>query len=131
MRGLDTNVLVRYLTQDDRAQARRANAFIDGIVAEGRRCHVNVIVLCEVVWVLRGAYGFDKVTIIRALDRILESAQFSIEDRDLVRRALEEFRRGRGDFADYVIGIWNRQAGCEDTVTFDHSLKKSEFFALL
>ncbi len=131
MRGLDTNVLVRYLTQDDPAQARRANAAIGQIAAKRERCHLSVIVLCELVRVLRGAYGFPKSTIVIALDKILETAQFSIEDRDRVRRALEAFERGRGDFADYLIGIGNRDSGCEETLTFNRSLKGSEFFALL
>jgi len=130
-RGIDTNVLVRYLTQDDPAQARRANALIEGTLAKGGSCYLSVVVLCEVAWVLRGAYGFGKNAVLLALDRIFETAGFLVEDRDRVRGALEEFRRGRGDFADYVMGVRNRAAGCSTTVTFDRSLKGSELFSVL
>lgn len=130
-RGLDTNVLVRYLTQDDPVQARKANAIIEGTLAKGGSCYVSVVVLCEIVWVLRGAYGFARNAVLLALDRILETAGFLVEDRDFVQDALEGFRRGRGDFADYVVGVRNRAAGCSTTVTFDRSLKGSELFSIL
>jgi predicted nucleic-acid-binding protein len=131
MTSLDTNVLVRYLTQDDAVQARSANALIDGAVGKGERLHLDVVVLCEVVWVLRGAYHLNKETVAGALENILDASQFSIEDRDLLREALGAFRSGQGDFADYVLGLRNRRAGCTATTTFDRALKKSELFRLL
>jgi len=130
-RGLDTNVLVRYLAQDEPTQARKANAVIEGTLAKGGSCYLSVIVLCELVWVLRGAYRLDKRAVLIALDRILETAGFLVEDRDDVRSALEKFRNGRGDFADYVLGVRNERAGCADTVTFDRSLKGTGTFAVI
>jgi predicted nucleic-acid-binding protein len=130
-RGLDTNVLVRYLTQDEPAQARRASAIIEGTLAKGGNCYLSVIVLCEIAWVLRGAYGLKKKSILLAVDQILETAGFLVEGRDLVREAVEQFRLGRGDFTDYLLGARNRAAGCSDTVTFDRSLRGSKLFAML
>jgi len=131
MTGLDTNVLVRYLTQDDPTQARKANSLIDGAAGKGEPLHLDVVVLCELVWVLRGAYRLGKQTVGDALERILDAAQFSVEDRDLVREALEAYRVGQGDFADYVVGLRNRQAGCSATAAFDRALKRSPLFAIL
>jgi predicted nucleic-acid-binding protein len=131
MTGLDTNVLVRYLAQDDPAQARKANSLIDGAVGKGEPLHLDVVVLCELVWVLRGAYRFGKQTVVDALERILDAAQFSVEDRDLVRESLGAYRVGQGDFADYVLGLRNRKGGCRATATFDLALKKSELFTVL
>ena len=131
MIGLDTNVLVRYLTQDDPPQARRANAFIDRAVRDGQRLHLDVIVLCEVVWVLGGAYGTMKHAVAEALEKILDTAQFHVEDRDLLRDAVGLFRAGPGDFADYVLGLRNRGVGCGGTATFDKALRKSELFTQL
>lgn len=130
-RGIDTNVLVRYLTQDEPAQARRASAIIEGTLAKGGNCYLSVIVLCEIAWVLRGAYGLKKKSILLAVDQILETAGFLVEGRDLVREAVEQFRLGRGDFTDYLLGARNRAAGCSDTVTFDRSLRGSKLFAML
>jgi predicted nucleic-acid-binding protein len=131
IRGLDTNVLVRYLTQDEPAQARRASAIIEGRLAKGGNCYLSVIVLCEIVRVLRGAYRLEKKPILLAVERILETAGFLVEDRDFVREAVEQFRVGRGDFTDYLLGARNRAAGCSDTVTFDRSLRGSKLFAIL
>ncbi|HET7295450.1 MAG TPA: type II toxin-antitoxin system VapC family toxin [Vicinamibacteria bacterium] len=124
-------MLVRYLTQDDPAQARRANAFIAGEVASGARCFVGAVVLCELVWVLRGAYGLRKTELVRTLERILSTAQFEIGERDVALRALEDFRAGRGDFADYMIGRQAREAGCSETATFDARLEDSPLFRFL
>jgi predicted nucleic-acid-binding protein len=129
--GLDTNVLVRYLTQDDAAQARRANAVVAAALEKGERCRLDSVVLCELVWVLRGAYGCDKATILDTLERILATAQFDIGDKDLVRLALEDHRGGSGDFADYLIGHRNREAGCASTATFDRRLRSSAVFRVL
>jgi predicted nucleic-acid-binding protein len=129
--GLDTNVLVRYLTQDDPVQARRANAVVAAAREKSERCRLDSVVLCELVWVLRGAYGYDKPTVIDVLERILMTAQFDIGEKDLVRRALEDHRLGAGDFADYLIGHSNREAGCASTATFDRRLKSSSVFRVL
>lgn len=131
MIGLDTNILARYLTQDDPAQSRRANAVIAEATRRGDRCAVSTIVLCELVWVLRDAYGFDRNTVVTTLEKILDTAQFVIEDRDVARRALADYRHGPGDFSDYLIGWRNRQAGCSETATFDRALRRSGLFRLV
>ena len=131
MIGLDTNVLARYLTQDDPAQSRRASAVIADATRRGDRCVIDVIVLCELVWVLREAYGFDRGTVVTTLEKILDTGEFVIEDRDLARRTLADYRRGPGDFSDYLIGWRNRQAGCSETATFDRGLRRSELFRLV
>jgi predicted nucleic-acid-binding protein len=131
MKGLDTNVLVRYLTQDHPVQSRKANALIAEAVDRGEQCPINVIVLCELVWVLREAYHLDKPTVAATLEKVLDTAQLVVEQADLARRALDDYRRGRGDFADYLIGWRNRQAGCSDTATFDRTLARSALFRVL
>lgn len=131
MKCLDTNVLVLYLTQDDREQARRADAFMEEALAAAEPLYLNLVVLCETVWVLRSAYKFDRKTVAQALDQILATAQFAIESREAVALALRDYRRGRGDFADYVIARTNALAGCEGTVTFDGKLDDSPLFRVL
>ena len=131
MTGLDTNVLVRYLTQDDPRQARAANTLVAEAVSGGERLFVGAVVLCALVWELRGAYALDRRTIGMALERILATAQFEIDQKDVVREALEDYRSGAGDFADYVIGRRGREQGCEKTATFDRRLKASGLFRLL
>lgn len=131
MIGLDTNVLVRYLTQDDAAQARRADAVIASAVARGQRCVIGPVVLCELVWVLRDAYDTPKETLLATLDHILTTQQFEIIEKDRIREAVEAYRDGRADFADYVIGAANRHAGCVETVTFDRRLRAAVSFRVI
>jgi predicted nucleic-acid-binding protein len=129
--GVDTNVLVRYLTQDDAAQARKVDALVAAAIEGGDRLHVDDIVLCEVVWVLRAAYRLGKPSIAGALERIMRTALFSFEDRELLHAALSDYVLGPGDFSDYLIGRRNSRSGCEHTVTFDRSLKGETSFLLL
>jgi len=129
--GLDTNVLVRYFTQDDAGQAKLVDALIAESKKSGVRLHIDEVVLCELVRVLRGAYRFDRKTIAASLERIFAASLFSFEDRDLRRRALAQYTEGDGDFADYVIGARNSKAGCGFTATFDRALHGDEGFSLL
>src|SRR5262245_1602980 len=109
--GIDTNVLVRYLTQDDPEQARRANRYIDRVLAAGDNCLVNTIVLCETVWVLSSAYRFPKTEIIRALELLVAARGFALEQRELVRAALQDYSTTGADFSDCLIGRLNAQLG--------------------
>ena len=127
MTGLDTNVLLRYLLEDDAAQAARAQREIE----RDERFLIDGIVLCEVVWVLETGYGFSRTEIAGALDKIAAAAQFEIDAKDLVLAALADFRRTIADFSDCLIGRRNRSAGATDTVTFDRNLKALDGFRLL
>jgi predicted nucleic-acid-binding protein len=131
VKGLDTNVLVRYLTQDDAAQAAAASREIDGAAAAGDRFLVQPVVLCELVWVLESAYRMAKLDILRTLDAILATAQLEVADKDVAWQALGDYRKGRGDFADYLIGRANERAGAEVTLTFDRQLKGHAAFQVL
>lgn len=119
MTGLDTNVLVRYITRDDPSQYRAAKAFLESTCTPEQPGYVNAIVLCELVWVLKGAYDASKEEIIRVLDQILRTRQLQVQHRDQVRAALESYKHSTSDFADCLIGQLNENAGCTSTVTFD------------
>jgi predicted nucleic-acid-binding protein len=125
--GLDTNVILRYLLRDDPAQAARADREIE----RGERFLIDGIVLCEVVWVLEAGYGLSRRDVAATLERLLATAQFEIEAKDLALAALDDFRGSTADFSDGLIGRRNRAAGAEETVTFDRSLKALPGFRLL
>jgi predicted nucleic-acid-binding protein len=131
MIGLDTNVLVRYLTQDDPAQFARAAAFIDAASEREEQFLVNTPVLCELVWVLATVYDYSREEIGQALEQIFATAQFEIERLDEARQALGDFRSSKADFSDALIGRINRSLGAKHTVTFDRDLKAVETFRLL
>lgn len=117
MIGLDTNVLVRYLTQDDKDQARRATALVRGLT-ETDRGFVSLVSLVEVTWVLRRAYKLDPQSVAAVVAGLLDSSELHIECPEVARAALAATDRG-ADFADAVISESARRAGCSHTVTFD------------
>ncbi len=131
MIGLDTNVLVRYLTRDDPAQYAKAAAFIDATTDRGEQFLVNTPVLCELVWVLGTAYAYSRDQIGRTLEQMFATAQFDIERLDDARRALGDFRATKADFSDALIGRINRSLGADYTATFDRNLKTVGTFRLL
>ena len=131
MRGLDTNILVRFITRDEPAQSETARKLIETTERKGGRLHISTLVLVELVWVLRGGiYGFSRPDVAEVLELVLDSRVFQVQDRDLVRRALAAFRRGPADFSDYLIGEQDRRAGCDETLTFDHRLAEADGFSV-
>lgn len=126
MIGLDTNVLVRYLTQDDPEQSERANRLIETYCTRKTPGRVAMIVLCELVWVLRGAYHYDKPLVVEVLDQILATADLEVENEEVAGQALSAYRDGPADFSDYVITYANCAAGCEVTYSFDRKLAKQD-----
>jgi predicted nucleic-acid-binding protein len=128
LRALDTNVLVRFLVEDDRTQARKARRVVEEAGVSGTPLFVSEIVLCETVWVLGYRYKVPRPRIVETLGQLLFASQLAFKDRELVARALEAYGRGRGDFADYVIREVARSAGCTETLTFDRTLLDEDGF---
>lgn len=127
MIGLDTNILVRYLTKDDEKQWMQAAEIIEG----GEQCFVANIVLCELVWVLRGRpYQFSREEISNSIELMLQCSVFELENRSLVYQALQRFKQGGADFSDYLIGAIARHYNCSSTATFDRKLRNEKGFNL-
>lgn len=131
MIGLDTNVLVRHLVQDDPGQSRKATQVIAKQCTRDDPGFINRIVLCELVWVLESAYGYSKDTIVAVLEKLLRTSQLKIEDTQSAWTAFRMYQKGKADFADCLLGTTNRFGGCNETVTFDQAASKLEDFQLL
>jgi predicted nucleic-acid-binding protein len=131
MIGLDTNILVRYLTQDDPDQSKKAAREIDRGLSAGHMFFIADIVMCELVWVLETAYGYDRQEISPILENILRTKQFRFENKDLLWKSLAYYRSKKGDFADHLIGLIGLNAGCHETITFDVGLKHHSVFRVL
>jgi predicted nucleic-acid-binding protein len=130
MKGLDTNVLVRYLVQDNPNQSRAATHFIEQEETDGS-LFVNAIVLCELVWVLESAYQYPKHDIIRVIEQILKTRQFHIHEADLLWQTLHSYQKETADFADHYIAHLNQAEGCTLTATFDKKAARLKHFTLL
>jgi predicted nucleic-acid-binding protein len=125
--GLDSSVLVRYLTQDDPAQSAAVDHLFETKLTSAEPGFVSKIVLCEVAWVLRRGYGFPRNRIHETFRRLLNVPELRFEDLALVERGLKSGH----DLPDYLIHELGRAAGCSETVTFDRRFAKLDGVRLL
>jgi predicted nucleic-acid-binding protein len=131
MIGLDTNILVRFMAKDDPVQSPIAARLINRGSDSGDPFFVNHVVLCELVWVMESCYGMDRQWIEDIIERVLETVDFLVEDKDSALEALREYKRGGLDYSDCLIGRKNLRLGCEATLTFDGKASKLPGFRLL
>jgi len=131
MKGVDTNVLVRYITKDEPKQERAAYRFLDSARTRSEPILVNVIVLCELVWELGRTYEYSRDEVAAVIERVLTTEQIVVEDAGLAWLALSDFKASRADYADCLIGRKNLGLGCDATVTFDGRLKSLAGFTPL
>lgn len=132
MTAIDTNVLLRYVVQDDPPQSARASRFINHMQAAGDRVFISKIVLCEAVWTLRYHYKYAKPDILHLLESLFAQSSFEIEDEASALRARDDYRRhAQGDFPDYWIGHTAKAQGCDPVRTFDQGMKGSALFVQL
>jgi predicted nucleic-acid-binding protein len=131
MLGLDTNVLVRYLTRDDPSQHEKARRLIDRGVSKGEPVLVSLLVLLETEWVLRSRYELVKSEIVAAFSALLDTADLAFEDEPSIERAIYSWKDSAADFADCLIEARNRRLGCRATATFDgKALKLAGFVSV-
>jgi predicted nucleic-acid-binding protein len=132
MMGLDTNVVVRYLTQDEPRQCKAVNDLLERAArSEEAAFRLNAVVLAEIVLVLESVYRYGREEISRALTLLLTVRQIEGERRQAAKLVLDAFASGAADFADYLIAALDREAGCESTLTFDKTAARVAGFALL
>jgi predicted nucleic-acid-binding protein len=118
MIGLDTNVVVRFLTYDDAQQTSAATKIMHSFSADSPG-FLSLIVIAEIVWVLTISYSFTKKEIELALEGLLHSKELIIERAEIVSQALDKFRNSPAGFADCLIERCSHAAGCDHTLTFD------------
>jgi|ERR1017187_1299079 predicted nucleic-acid-binding protein len=131
MIGLDTNILVRYIVEDDPVQLRKAGECIEQHLTERNYGFISTVVIAEFAWVLESVYGFTHTEIAAAIGRILQIELLVVEHEAEVFLAMVALKRKHGDFADALIGAINAQAGCSRTVTFDRKALRLPGFELL
>ncbi len=128
MIALDTNVLVRFLVEDDRKQTAAAAALIDRVVKDGDTLFVSDVVVCETVWVMSVSYHIGRKEIAGVLRNLLRARHVTFSAADQLIRALEAYESGKGDFADYLIREHARAADCDQVATFDRVLLRERGF---
>jgi len=130
MIGLDSNILVRYLTQDDPLQSRKATEIIERRLSEENPGFVSIVVMVETVWVLDRAYRLAAHEIAAAVERMLQADALVVENEQVVFLAMIALKKGQGSFADAVIAALGARANCSCTLTFDQKALRLPGFEL-
>src|SRR5215471_17743010 len=126
MIGLDTNILVRYLTQDDPSQSAKAREVIEERLTDENPGLVSIVAMVETVWVLERAYKLTPLEIAR----ILQTDVLVVENEQEVFTAMIAVKKGQGSFADAVITALGTKRGCSRTLTFDQKALQLPGFEL-
>jgi predicted nucleic-acid-binding protein len=130
MIGLDTNVLVRYIMQDDPLQSAQATQLVESLTAE-HPGYISQVSVVELYWVLTSAYRLTKPQAAQALEAILRTQQLVVEGADQLVRALRIFGHGKADLPDCLIERSAAAAGCTQTMTFDVGAAKHAGMTLI
>ena len=131
MIAVDTNVLVRYITNDDKDQCIMATRLLDSYIGKEKSIFINNIVLCELVWVLVRGYKYQKEQIIKTLKLLLSAIEFEFEHHKLAFLAVIEYEKAEADFSDILIGLINHYRNCSTTYSFDQNALKLKYFKKL
>lgn len=130
MIGLDTNVLVRYIMQDDARQSPKATTLMESLTTDAPG-FVSLVSIVELGWVLAAAYGLSREQVVQALELLLRTKEIVIDHGEQVSQALRAFKTSSADFADCLIERSAAGAGCDRTMTFDVGAAKAAGMTLI
>jgi predicted nucleic-acid-binding protein len=119
MIGLDSNIIIRLLVQDDPAQSRIAAELLKDRLTIDQPGFVSVVAIAEIAWVLGRIYRFPQRAIADAMEELLGNEALVVDREEAVFDAVSKVRLGLGSFGDALIGALNAEAGCERTLSFD------------
>ncbi len=131
MIGLDTNVVVRYVVQDDEKQSGAASRMIEKSLSPENPGFICLVTLAEIVWVLEECYGADRAKVAAVVEGLLSSRQLLVEQSDVAWRALKAWTGSAADLSDALIAQVGLAAGCTKVATFDRGAATLEGFELL
>lgn len=131
MKALDTNVLVRFLMNDDKTQGRKARSLFEAAERTGDRFLVTRVVLLETIWVLTAVYVLSRQEVLHAVSLLMQMPILEFEDHDATQQLVRLGGRTRADLPDLLIGLAARSRGCETTLTFDRGLQPTGLFETL
>jgi predicted nucleic-acid-binding protein len=125
MLGLDSNILLRHLLNDDPSQSPAASRFIATRCSRQTPGFINLMVLVETLWTLRRGYRYGRAEVSRVVAALLETAELVIENAEVVAWALSKSDELAMDLPDLLIVMHNESLGCSRTISFDDALIES------
>ena len=130
MIGLDTNVIVRYIAQDDDVQSAKATKLIESLSSEAPG-FITLVSIVELVWVMQGCYNASKKECIAILQTLLRTREILIENAEIITMSLNQYSASNADFADCLIERSANYAKCKCTMTFDDNAAKTAGMVLI
>jgi predicted nucleic-acid-binding protein len=130
MIGLDTNIVVRYLAQDDPVQSPQATQIIEHYLTKRRPGFISLVTMAETVWVLDRVYHLSPPELAAVVERMLQADTLYIQNEQEVFTAMIALKTGKASFADALIGALGAWAGCTSTLTFDRKAAQLNAFQL-
>jgi predicted nucleic-acid-binding protein len=128
--GIDTNILVRHLAQDDPIQSPRATRIIEHLLTQDRPGFISLVTIAETVWLLRRSYRMSDAAIAATLEEILQTETLVVQNEREVFTAMIALKTGAASFSDALIGALGAWAGCPSTLTFDRKAARLKDFQL-
>lgn len=131
MTALDTNILVRFLVQDDEKQARQVHSRLRKAEKNKEQLFVPLAVILETIWVLDRAYSFQRLEILNSIEVLTQMPIFDFEADDVLENLIEQGKETNTDLSDLLIALSAESHGAETTLTFDKKAAKHSLFQLL
>jgi predicted nucleic-acid-binding protein len=131
MIGLDTNILVRYLAQDDPIQSPKATRILERTFTPEKPGFLSLASVLETAWVLENIYGLSNLKLAEAIERLLQIEALLIQNEKEVHTAMFVLKTGQGSFDDALIGALGAWADCTSTLTFDKKASRLQGFELI
>ena len=131
MKALDTNILVRFLVNDDEKQAKAVYSFFKKTESAGESLFIPLAVVLETIWVMESVYDISRNEILEALKALLSMPILKFESQPAIQAFMTSAMSASIDLADILIAQSACHSGCECVVTLDKRAAKSELFELL
>ncbi len=131
MIGVDTNILVRFLTGDDAKQSSRVYAFFKNVEEEKKELFISSLVVLELVWVLESVYEIERIEILESIHSLIQMPIFHIENLTTIQNFILDAQHSKYDLSDLLIAQTAKTNGCEKVFTFDKNVSKHKLFQLL
>lgn len=131
MKALDTNVLVRFLVQDDKKQSQKVNQLFSQSEITKQPLFVTLLVMLELIWVLEAVYKVSRKEILLSISEMLCMPSLEFEKQQVLRSFVNVAQKSRFDLSDILIAEAGFELGCEKTLTFDKKAVKFELFEIV
>lgn len=131
MKGIDTNILIRFLVGDDKQQAKTVYNIFKKAELDNSELFVPLLVMLELIWVLESVYEIPRAEILDSISDLLLMPILKFEHQSVLQQFINTGQNNKYDLSDLLIAQSAKMQGCETVITFDKRASKSELFELV